>query len=59
MAIKPIGASYPTEDTPKLTTVNTKVTTATTSDGVVRNVFVSTSDPSGGADGDVWVKYIP
>lgn len=59
MAIKPIGANNPQEDVPKLTTVNTKVSTATTSDGVVRNVFVSTSDPSGGADGDVWVKYIP
>lgn len=59
MAIKPIGGSNPQEDVPKLTTVNTKVSTATTSDGVVRNVFVSTSDPSGGADGDVWVKYIP
>jgi hypothetical protein len=34
------------------------VTTASTSSGVVRNIFVSTNDPSGGSDGDIWVKYI-
>jgi len=34
------------------------VTTASTSSGVVRNIFVSTNDPSGGVDGDIWVKYI-
>lgn len=25
--------------------------------GQVRNVFVSTADPSGGIDGDIWIKY--
>jgi hypothetical protein len=37
---------------------NGVVTTASTSAGVVRNIYVSTSDPSGGSDGDIWVKYI-
>lgn len=36
---------------------NGAVTTASTSSNVVRNVTLSTSDPSGGADGDVWIKY--
>jgi hypothetical protein len=22
-----------------------------------RNIFVSTADPSGGVDGDIWIKY--
>ena len=37
---------------------NGTVTTASTSAGVVRNIYVSTNDPSGGSDGDIWVKYI-
>lgn len=37
---------------------NGTVTTASTSLGVVRNVWTSTSDPSGGMDGDVWMKYV-
>jgi hypothetical protein len=37
---------------------NGVVTTASTSSGVVRNIYVSTNDPSGGSDGDIWVKYI-
>jgi ribosomal protein S8E len=37
---------------------NGTVTTASTSSGVVRNIFVSTSAPTGGADGDIWVQYI-
>ena len=24
---------------------------------VLRNIYTSTSDPSGGSDGDVWIKY--
>ena len=58
MAIKPIGANFPQEGAPTVAANNGKVLTATTSDGVVRNIFVSTSDPSGGNDGDVWIKYI-
>lgn len=36
---------------------NGTVTTASTSSTVVRNITVSTSTPSGGADGDVWLRY--
>lgn len=38
--------------------VDSSVTTASTSSGVVRNIFASTSNPSGGIDGDVWLKYV-
>jgi hypothetical protein len=41
----------------KVDEVNGAVTTASTSLTVVRNITLSTSDPSGGADGDVWLKY--
>lgn len=34
------------------------VTTASTSSGVVRNIYSSTSNPTGGMDGDVWLKYV-
>jgi hypothetical protein len=37
--------------------VNAAVTTASTSSGVVRNIYASTSNPTGGIDGDVWLKY--
>ena len=37
---------------------NGTVTTASTSLGVVRNIFVNSSAPSGGNDGDVWIQYI-
>jgi hypothetical protein len=33
------------------------VTSAPTNSAVVRNIFTSTSNPSGGNDGDVWLKY--
>lgn len=33
------------------------VSTASTGATVVRNITLSTSDPTGGADGDVWLKY--
>lgn len=35
----------------------TRVTSYTAGQSGVRNITVSTSDPSGGADGDVWIKY--
>jgi hypothetical protein len=38
---------------------NGTVTTASTSSTVVRNITLSTSDPTGGMDGDVWLKYTP
>jgi hypothetical protein len=37
---------------------NGTVTTASTASGVVRNIFTSTSSPTGGIDGDIWVQYI-
>jgi hypothetical protein len=37
---------------------NGTVTTASTSSGVVRNIFTSTSSPTGGIDGDIWVQYV-
>lgn len=37
---------------------NGTVTTASTSLGVVRNIFVSSSAPTGGNDGDVWIQYV-
>jgi hypothetical protein len=38
---------------------NGTVTTANTSSTVVRNITLSTSTPSGGIDGDVWLQYTP
>jgi hypothetical protein len=38
---------------------NGTVTTAATSSTVVRNITLSTSTPSGGIDGDVWLQYTP
>ena len=38
---------------------NGTVTTASTSSTVVRNITLSTSAPSGGSDGDVWLQYTP
>jgi hypothetical protein len=38
---------------------NGTVTTASTSSTVVRNITLSTSTPSGGIDGDVWLQYTP
>jgi hypothetical protein len=35
----------------------TTVAYTTTTGGAVRNIYMSTSDPSGGSDGDVWIKY--
>jgi hypothetical protein len=36
---------------------NGTVTTASTSLGVVRNIWTSTGTPTGGADGDIWIQY--
>jgi len=41
----------------KVSVVNGTVTTASTSLNVVRNITLSTSAPTGGADGDVWLVY--
>jgi hypothetical protein len=42
----------------KINRINGSVTTATASSSVVRNITLSTSAPSGGNDGDVWMVYI-
>jgi hypothetical protein len=41
----------------KVGRTNGSVTTASTSQNIVRNITLSTDNPSGGADGDVWLKY--
>lgn len=41
----------------KVDEVNGAVTTASTALNVVRNITVSTSSPTGGTDGDVWLVY--
>ena len=41
----------------KIDEVNGAVTTAATGSNVVRNITLSTSAPSGGSDGDVWLVY--
>ena len=51
-------AAWATTATPYVNQSNGTVTTASTSAGVVRNVWVSTStSPSGGIDGDIWIAY--
>ena len=37
---------------------NGAVTTADVAQTVVRNITLSTADPTGGTDGDVWLKYV-
>lgn len=43
----------------KVNRSNGTVTTASTSLSVVRNITLSTSAPTGGSDGDVWLVYTP
>lgn len=43
----------------KVSETNGQVTTAAAGSGVVRNIYLSTSSPSGGSDGDVWLVYTP
>lgn len=38
---------------------NGTVTTAATGSTVVRNITLATTNPTGGADGDVWLVYTP
>ena len=55
------GATGPTgpqgSTTGLVSQTNGTVTTAATNQTVVRNITLSTSDPTGGIDGDVWLKY--
>lgn len=60
MAIKPVGTGYTQEGTATVVQPNGVLSASTSSSGNgLRNITVSSSDPSGGSDGDVWVKYIP
>jgi hypothetical protein len=43
----------------KVDETNGAVTTADTSLTVVRNITLSTDEPTGGSDGDVWLVYTP
>tara|TARA_R110000822_G_scaffold21403_3_gene67768 strand:- start:1516 stop:2220 length:705 start_codon:yes stop_codon:yes gene_type:complete len=43
----------------KIDEVNGAVTTASVASTVVRNITLSTSAPTGGSDGDVWLVYTP
>ena len=53
-------ASLTTDLSNKVSVTNGAVTTASTSSGVVRNIYLSTSSSAtGGIDGDVWLTYIP
>jgi hypothetical protein len=40
-----------------LGTVTTVTSPSTAGSAGVRKTYISTSDPSGGANGDVWLKY--
>jgi hypothetical protein len=57
-----INNRSPLAGSTSITTVGT-VTTATSPTAAgstgLRKITISTSDPSGGADGDVWLKYTP
>lgn len=52
LATTPAGVASAT-----VSKTNGTVTTASTSSGVVRNIYTSTSLPSGGIDGDLWMVY--
>jgi hypothetical protein len=41
----------------KLNKIDGSVTTATASASVVRNITLSTSNPTGGNEGDIWMVY--
>lgn len=51
-------ATWVTPTSTYVSQTNGTVTTASTSSGVVRNIYTSTSAPSGGIDGDIWVVYV-
>lgn len=55
-----IAQNYLTESNAALTylnNTNASVSMATSGSAVVRNITLSTSNPSGGNDGDVWMVY--
>lgn len=54
-----VTSAIQTQLNAKVDEVNGEVTTASTSLGVVRNIYVNTSGPTGGIDGDVWLVFTP
>lgn len=52
-----VTSAIQTQLNARVGTVNGAVTTAATGSTVVRNITLSTADPSGGTDGQVWLKY--
>lgn len=55
--ISGLTSSAQTQLNAKIDEVNGTVTTADTSLSVVRNIKLSTEEPTGGSDGDVWLQY--
>ena len=54
-----VTSAIQTQIDSRISRTNGTVTAASTSSTVVRNITLSTADPSGGIDGDVWLKYTP
>jgi hypothetical protein len=54
-----VTSAIQTQINGRVSQTNGTVTTASTSSNVVRNITLSTTTPSGGADGDVWLQYTP
>jgi hypothetical protein len=52
-----LTSSVQTQLNGKVDEINGAVTTADTSLNVVRNIRLSTDEPTGGSDGDVWLQY--
>jgi hypothetical protein len=52
-----VTSAIQTQLNAKVSTTNGTVSTATAGSAVVRNITLSTSAPSGGSDGDVWLVY--
>ena len=52
-----VTSSVQTQIDGKVDETNGAVTTASTSLTVVRNITLSTLEPSGGSDGDIWLVY--
>lgn len=52
-----VTSAIQTQLNAKLGTSNAAVSTATAGSAVVRNITISTATPTGGQDGDVWLRY--
>lgn len=52
-----VSSAIQTQLNAKLGTSNAAVSTATAGSAVVRNITISTATPTGGQDGDVWLRY--